>query len=59
MEIKYRQKNLTSEEKVQIVTDYNAGIPVSEICKRYEISHMTVYRTLKTMVEKEDSPNAK
>ena len=42
------------DHKLQIVTDYNAGLTIKEICKRYKISHMTVYRALKTIVETEE-----
>lgn len=59
MTVQYRQKNLTSEQKAQITTDYNAGMPVSEICERYKISHMTVYRALKTIIQGEEEDNGK
>ncbi len=54
MEIRYRRKNLTPEEKVRIATDYNAGMPTRDICNRYSVSRMTIYRTLKAMAKKEE-----
>lgn len=54
MEIRYRQKNLTMDEKVRIVTDYNAGMSLADIMKRYEISQNTIYRTLRSMAKKGD-----
>ena len=56
VEIRYRQKNLTEEEKMRIVTDYNAGMKMRDICNFYAVSRVTVYRVLRTIVkEKEDN----
>ena len=53
MEVNYRQKRLTEEEKIRIVTDYNAGMKIPDIMQRYGVSSvMTIYRTLKTMANR-------
>ncbi len=51
MKVKYRLKRLSVEEKVQIVTSYNGGMPIADIMKKFEISKATLYRTLSTAVD--------
>lgn len=54
MEIKYRRrKNLTVEEKVAIVTDYNADMSIADIKARYSVDRDTIYRILRTMAKSE------
>lgn len=53
-DIKYRQRNLTPEQKVAIVTDYNAHMLVVDIIARHHIGRSTLYRVLKDMVQKEE-----
>jgi transposase len=48
-----RQRRLTMEEKVAIVTDYRAGIPTPDIMKKHNVSRTTIYRALHTVVQKE------
>jgi transposase len=61
--IEYRMKYLTPEQEVAIVTDYNAGMKVTDIQKRHGISRVTIYNVLKRVVkkggEKEDAEQEK
>ena len=52
MKIEYRRKRLTPEQKVQLVSDYNAGIAISNLLDRFGISKATLYRILKEPLEK-------
>lgn len=58
MKVDYRRKkrraDLTVEEKISITTDYNAGMSQQDICKKYNISRMSIYRALHTMVKEEE-----
>lgn len=56
MEVNYRQKKLSIEDKINIVTDYNAGMKMKDIAARYKVSVNTIYRTLRTMVKKAQEP---
>ena len=47
MQIKYRKPRLTSEQKLQLVSDYKAGKPIKEIAERFNIHRVTIYRILK------------
>lgn len=46
MDIKYR-KELKRDQLLRVVTDYNAGLSIKDITKRYAISRQTLYRWLK------------
>lgn len=53
MEIKYRNKRITLEERVEIVKDYNKGLPIAKIMEKYSTSMATIYRVLGAMAKKE------
>ena len=44
-----KRKPLTIEEQVSITTDYNAGMPIKDIEKKYQVSATTIHN----MVHKE------
>jgi hypothetical protein len=48
--MKLRQPRITPEQKVQILTDYNSNMKISEILKRNNISQGTLYRIIKEKV---------
>ena len=52
MEITYRRKRLTPEQKVQLVSDYIAGIAIQTLLDRFGVSKATLYRILKEPIEK-------
>jgi Mor family transcriptional regulator len=47
MKIKYRKKTLTLDEQINLISDYNAGMPVKEIEARYGVSRTTIYNVLR------------
>ena len=52
MKIEYRRKRLTPEQKVQLVSDYIAGIAIQTLLNRFGVSKATLYRILKEPIEK-------
>ena len=40
------------EQKVSLVTDYNAGMALNDIMEKYAISRGTLYKVLKTLAKK-------
>lgn len=57
MEINYRIRNkLSDEDKLRLVTDYNAGMKLADLVARYEVSTNTIYRILKAMAKKVQKP---
>lgn len=52
MEINMRYKRLTEEDRVKIVNDYNARMPIKDIMSKYKVARRTIYRTLKMMGQK-------
>lgn len=53
VKIKYRQKIITPEQQVQIVSDYRSGIIVKDIAKRNKCHVSSVYRILKKKINNE------
>ena len=49
--INYRKKRLTPEQKVQLVSDYNAGLPILTLTERFSIHRTTLYRILREPLE--------
>jgi|WetSurMetagenome_2_1015567.scaffolds.fasta_scaffold690432_2 Mor family transcriptional regulator len=43
MKIKIRNTKLTIEHQVKLITDYNAGMPIVDIMKKYKVSRATIY----------------
>lgn len=55
MEVQYRRRRLTLEEKEQVVKDYNGEngkMEIDEILVKHHISKMTLYRILRQQVER-------
>lgn len=55
--IKYRKKHISNETKVNIVSDYKAGLPINEIKARYHISHTAIYNYLKQAIQPDKANN--
>ena len=54
MKIEYRNKQLPINEVIYLVTDYNSGMKVKDIMKKYDVSRTTIYNLLKRQVTKEE-----
>jgi Mor family transcriptional regulator len=50
MEVKWRNKKLSITDQVSIVTDYNAGMLIAEMVKKWEIPSRSIYRILRKQV---------
>jgi uncharacterized protein YjcR len=50
MKLEYRNKPLTKDQKVKLVTDYAANMKVKDIMAKYDISRTTIYNILKTVI---------
>lgn len=60
MEIKRRQKRLTPEEKLRVVTDYNGGIAMPIIMVKYGIkSRKTIYNILNSVIKQNNEHDDK
>lgn len=46
-----RRNKLTPEQKVQLVSDYRAGLPIALITEKFTINKTTLYRILKQTPE--------
>ena len=44
--MKLRKPRVTNETKVRLIADYNGGMLIEEILKRYAISQGTLYRII-------------
>lgn len=48
--IKMRNRKLTADEQIAILSDYKAGIKIKDIIEKFNISKPTLYRILKQYV---------
>lgn len=44
-----RRKKLSDDDDRRLARDYAEGVPVNDLVRRYEVSKMTVYRTLRRL----------
>lgn len=47
MEIHYRRRTLTADEKARIVRAYNAGMPIAALLTEFDIGRSTLYAILR------------
>ena len=50
MKLEYRNKPLTQDQKVKLVTDYASGMPIKDMMTKYGVSRQTIYNILKKVI---------
>lgn len=53
MKIKLRNKRLTIDEQVSLLTDYMAGWTLQSLIEKYGISRTTIYNIVNREIERE------
>ena len=52
----FRRRAFNKEFKLQVVKEYDNGIPVAEICRKYEIDRSLIYKWLKQLKKTPHNP---
>ena len=53
MDVKYRRRVITSQDRINIVNDFNSGMTVKDVLSKNNIARGTLYKVLKEMRAKE------
>ena len=54
MKLIRRRTVLPQDRRIRLATDYNSGMPIKDIMKRYNVSESTVHNILNELVTDEE-----